>query len=238
MTVHQTIHVPADDAPRVIQWHAVFRGATAGLFFLVLASVIEAILDRNIDTFNDSGWIYPLFVLILFGYMLGGFGAGRLVPRGRAQQRPARGHRRVRALDPGPDRDLAGPRREPGPLHRPLPRPAPGPDLRPPPDRRRARHVRRLPRRPLHQPRPLLTRKARALARSRRFRDPLDWSAQRVGRVAAGQRDSVRGTSGLHRARCWVTPSRGDPQDSATESRPPMATGPRIGRTGKGETVR
>ena len=35
--------------------------------------------------------------------------------------------------------------------------------------------------------------------------------------------DAFRGTSGLHRAWCWVTPSRGDPQDSATESRPPMA---------------
>ena len=70
---------PGDDA--VIHWNAVLRGALAGLFFLVLASVAEAILDRNIDTFRDSGWIYPLFVVILFGYMLGGFGAGRLVPQ-------------------------------------------------------------------------------------------------------------------------------------------------------------
>src|SRR5437879_3335356 len=38
----------------------------------------------------------------------------------------------------------------------------------------------------------------------------------------------VRGTSGLHRAGCWVTPSRGDPQESATENRPPMA-----GRAGR-----
>ncbi len=72
--------VPTDDAA-VVDWPAVFRGATAGLCFLVLASVLEAILDRNIDSFRDSGWIYPLFVLILFGYTLGGFGAGRLVPR-------------------------------------------------------------------------------------------------------------------------------------------------------------
>ena len=70
---------PADDVA-IVHWHAVFRGATAGLFFLVLASVLEAILDRNIDNFQDSGWIYPLFILILFGYTLGGFGAGRLVP--------------------------------------------------------------------------------------------------------------------------------------------------------------
>ena len=72
--------VPADE-PSVIQWNAVFRGATAGLFFLVLASVLDAILDRSIDNYRDSGWIYPLFILILFGYTLGGFGAGRLVPQ-------------------------------------------------------------------------------------------------------------------------------------------------------------
>jgi hypothetical protein len=79
------VTVPSDPVPAaepsVVQWNAVFRGATAGLFFLVLASIIEAILDRNIDSFNDSGWIYPLFILILFGYMLGGFGAGRMVPQ-------------------------------------------------------------------------------------------------------------------------------------------------------------
>jgi len=71
--------VPADE-PSVIQWNAVFRGATAGLFFLVLASIIEAILDRNIDSFNDSGWIYPLFVAILIGYAFGGWQAGRMAP--------------------------------------------------------------------------------------------------------------------------------------------------------------
>ena len=31
-----------------------------------------------------------------------------------------------------------------------------------------------------------------------------------------------RGTSGLHRARWWVTPTRGDPRESATENRPPV----------------
>ena len=47
---------------------------------------------------------------------------------------------------------------------------------------------------------------------------------------------SVRGTSGLHRAGCWVTPSRGDPQESATENRPPMADSSaqvRVKRCGK-----
>ncbi len=45
--------------------------------------------------------------------------------------------------------------------------------------------------------------------------------------IAARRR---RGKSGLRRARWWVTPTRGDPRDSATENRPPA-------QAGKGETV-
>jgi len=70
---------PANDAA-VVDWRAVFRGALLGLLVLVAASVVEAILDRNIDTFRDSGWIYPLFVVILAGYALGGWQAGRTAP--------------------------------------------------------------------------------------------------------------------------------------------------------------
>ncbi len=76
--------VPADPTPvendSLIEWRAVFRGALLGLLVLVAASVVEALLDRNIDSFRDSGWIYPLFVAILVGYTLGGWQAGRLVP--------------------------------------------------------------------------------------------------------------------------------------------------------------
>ena len=76
--------VPADPVPveedSFIDWRAVARGALLGLLVLVAASVVEALLDRNIDSFRDSGWIYPLFVLILFGYALGGWQAGGLAP--------------------------------------------------------------------------------------------------------------------------------------------------------------
>jgi hypothetical protein len=68
------------DGPAIVEWRAVLRGALLGLLVLVAASVVEAILDRNIDTFRDSGWIYPLFLAILFGYALGGWQAGRLAP--------------------------------------------------------------------------------------------------------------------------------------------------------------
>ena len=76
--------VPSDpattDDSAVVDWRAVGRGALLGLAVLVAASVVEAILDRNIDSFRDSGWIYPLFVVILIGYALGGWQAGRRVP--------------------------------------------------------------------------------------------------------------------------------------------------------------
>jgi hypothetical protein len=72
---------PVDDGPLVV-WPAVLRGALLGLSVLAGASVIEAILDHNVDSFNDSGWIYPLFVMILVGYALGGWLAGRLAPDG------------------------------------------------------------------------------------------------------------------------------------------------------------
>jgi hypothetical protein len=78
------VSVPSDstpgDGPAIVDWRAVGRGALLGLLVLVATSVVEALLDRNIDTFRDSGWIYPLFVAILFGYALGGWQAGRLVP--------------------------------------------------------------------------------------------------------------------------------------------------------------
>jgi len=76
--------MPADRVPveeqSLVNWRAVFRGALLGLLVLVAASVVEALLDRNVDSFRDSGWIYPLFVVILFGYGLGGWQAGRLAP--------------------------------------------------------------------------------------------------------------------------------------------------------------
>ena len=76
--------VPGDststDDTALVEWRAVWHGALLGLMVLVAVSVVTALLDRNVDSFDDSGWIYPLFVAILFGYGLGGWSAGRLVP--------------------------------------------------------------------------------------------------------------------------------------------------------------
>src|SRR5690625_3059482 len=44
-----------------------------------------------------------------------------------------------------------------------------------------------------------------------------NWVSRPGGRVAGMH----RGTSGLRRAQWWVTPTRGDPRESATENKPP-----------------
>ena len=43
----------------------------------------------------------------------------------------------------------------------------------------------------------------------------------REGRTVAGGVTRAGGKSGLHRAGCWLTARRGDPTESATESKPP-----------------
>ena len=122
------------------------RGALIGLCVLVGVSVIEAILDRNLDSFDDSGWIYPLFVVILVGYALGGWLAGRLVPDAFLTNGALAGVgafvlwipvRIVIWLVRDENRGLLT-RRQPGAATRAA--------VRSSRDRRRARHARRLPR--------------------------------------------------------------------------------------------
>jgi hypothetical protein len=68
----------------------------------------------------------------------------------------------------------------------------------------------------------------------------LEGTVSRPGGRGAGpgDRGRRRGRSGLHRAGCWRDASRGDPQESATENRPPMGRPGDGAVTGKGETVR
>ncbi len=73
--------VPAGERP-LVQWRAVFVGALVGLGILVVFSVISVVLDHYLADFDNSGWIYPLFVGVLVGYAVGGFVAGRASPEG------------------------------------------------------------------------------------------------------------------------------------------------------------
>jgi ABC-type Fe3+-siderophore transport system permease subunit len=71
---------PRADRVNLVRWRAVLNGALAGVALLVVVSVIEAILDNNLSDFDDTGWIYPLFVAVLVSYAVGGFVAGRAAP--------------------------------------------------------------------------------------------------------------------------------------------------------------
>jgi hypothetical protein len=70
---------PAD--AEAIDWPAVLRGAAAGLAVIVPVTIVRALLDRDGTDFNHSGWVYPLFVLILVAYVVAGSVAGRAAPR-------------------------------------------------------------------------------------------------------------------------------------------------------------
>jgi len=63
-----------------VSWPAVGRGALAGLAIVIVAAVTRAVLNNQIDHFNKSGWVYPLFILVLVGYFVAGLIAGRAYP--------------------------------------------------------------------------------------------------------------------------------------------------------------
>src|SRR5262249_12270540 len=64
----------------IVEWRAVVSGALVGLAVLVLASIVGALLDRNIANYDDSAWRPLLFVVVLIGYLSAGFMAGRRAP--------------------------------------------------------------------------------------------------------------------------------------------------------------
>src|ERR1700674_4179789 len=60
-----------------IDWPGIRRGAAAGLVVIVPATIIRAVLDRDVTDFSHSGWVYPVSVLILVAYVVAGGGGGR-----------------------------------------------------------------------------------------------------------------------------------------------------------------
>ena len=75
-------HAPPSAAPddELIDWRAVLAGALVGLAVLVAASVVGALLDRNVANYDDSAWRPALFVVVLVGYLSAGFVGGRRAP--------------------------------------------------------------------------------------------------------------------------------------------------------------
>jgi hypothetical protein len=71
---------PTSSTEPTIDWRVVLRSACYGLAVIVPVTVLRVILDREVHDFDDSGWIYPLFVLILVAYGLAGWVAGRARP--------------------------------------------------------------------------------------------------------------------------------------------------------------
>lgn len=63
-----------------IDWRVVLRGSLVGLAIIVPVTVLRVVLDRELADFDNSGWVYPLFVLLLAGYFAAGWVAGRARP--------------------------------------------------------------------------------------------------------------------------------------------------------------
>lgn len=63
-----------------IDWRAIGRGALVGFAVIVPVTIVNAVLHHEIAEFDDSGWRTPLYVLILVGYALAGWVAGRAQP--------------------------------------------------------------------------------------------------------------------------------------------------------------
>ena len=63
--------------PGGVSWRLVLRGSLTGLAVIVPVTVLRVVLDRELTDFDDSGWVYPLFVMILVGYFMAGWVAGR-----------------------------------------------------------------------------------------------------------------------------------------------------------------
>ena len=60
-----------------IDWRAVARGALVGFAVIVPVTIVQAVLRREVSDYDNSGWRYPLFVLILLAYLAAGWFAGR-----------------------------------------------------------------------------------------------------------------------------------------------------------------
>ena len=64
---------PRVETRRGVCWSAVGWGAGIGLVVLIAVATARAILDREVEDFDDSGWTLALFVVLLAGYFVAGW---------------------------------------------------------------------------------------------------------------------------------------------------------------------
>jgi hypothetical protein len=60
-----------------IDWAAVVRGAVVGLSIIVPVTILRVVVDHEVAHPDTSAWVYPLFVLLLVGYAVGGYVGGK-----------------------------------------------------------------------------------------------------------------------------------------------------------------
>ncbi len=65
----------------VVEWPAVLRAALSGLVVVLPISVVYAVLERQVDDFDDSVWPFVFFLVLLFVFTFAGWCAGLLAPR-------------------------------------------------------------------------------------------------------------------------------------------------------------
>lgn len=59
--------------PSPVDWRAVLWGAVAGLVLIIATATLQALLDREVEDFEDSGWRLVLFVVVLVAYAVAGW---------------------------------------------------------------------------------------------------------------------------------------------------------------------
>lgn len=76
------MNTPELNTGAIIDWRAVARGALLGLALTIPISIVDALLDRSIDNFEDSGWRVLLALLLLATFVPAGGYAARFIRDG------------------------------------------------------------------------------------------------------------------------------------------------------------
>jgi hypothetical protein len=71
---------PDVESRAIVDWPAIARGALVGLGLIIPITILDAILDRRIDDFEDSGWRVLIALLIMTAFIPAGAYAARFTP--------------------------------------------------------------------------------------------------------------------------------------------------------------